>query len=138
MPAKTKFTESFVRSISINWKKQYQELLQLEKDIDTLEAQRKRIIEQLRFFFDVYQMHGGKELKLTTEQQIRITDDTSIADAVEILLREYHALTRTEIREKLQSFGRLKTPNARIVVANAIARDERFIEKEGKIQLREK
>lgn len=133
-------TKDLVRGLEKTWGDISERLFRVRHDIARSEAIKAELLEQLDGLLKTFQTLGHQPTNLIIPPELMFKADASIGDAIETVLKNRGALTRLEIRKELQKAGKLKTRNARIILANAIKKDgrKRFRLKDGKIYLNEK
>ena len=113
------------------------ELGKVAQELNWLPTEKRRLLKKLEDILTTLELLREKDptisldnLDIPLELKVRIAPGSSIADAMEAILKEFGPMKTAEMILKLREFQiSISEKNARIVIRNAIKRDtkQRFI-----------
>jgi hypothetical protein len=122
------------------WQTAAKEREKIELEILELEKRKSELLIQQRGLLHAFDALGERPPEIVIPPELFLESRTSIGDVMESLIREHGPMTKADLITELQKVGKVKTKNARTLLANAIKRDgkDRFRVENGKVVLNEK
>jgi|SRR5208283_2157160 len=127
------------KQLSNKWQRLAAELSNISAKANDLQSRRYEVIGELNGLLKKFEMMGTFPDNFVIPQELVINPKVTIGDFIEVILKEYGTLKRSEIEVYLrQRNAHVSLENARIVIANAIKRDTRCrfkVLKDGRVSL---
>ena len=133
----TKNYKEIAETFKTEWVKTNNEVGKITQEFSWLHTEKRRLLKRLEDILTTLELLREKDptisldnLDIPLELKVKIPAGSSIADAMEAILKQFGSMKTAEMIQKLREFKiSISEKNARIVVRNAIKRDskQRFI-----------
>jgi hypothetical protein len=132
-------TKETIELLKNNWERVYTALYRTRETLKFERSNEKIYLDQLDGLLRTFDILGERPEGIRIPPELQFRSSKTIGDAMEEIIKEKGAQTKKDIAELLIKANFIKNPkNARIVVANAIAKDgrKRFCVIDGKVILK--